>query len=104
MNLVSCLRTMTKRKQMPNYSYSVAWSQPDSAYIALSPEFPGLSAFGSKPEEAVRELQTAIDLALETYKEEGWPLPEPHLIGEYSGQFRLRLPKSLHHALALRAE
>ncbi len=89
---------------MPKYSSNVAWSEQDAAYVAVSAEFPGLSGLGETPEEAVRQLQVALDLAVETLEEEGRSLPEPNLIGEYSGQFRLRLPKSLHQALALRAQ
>jgi antitoxin HicB len=89
---------------MANYSYSVAWSPRDAAYIALSPEFPGLSAVGGDPAGAIKELEVAIELALETYAEAGERPPAPSLIGEYSGQFRLRLPKSLHQGLVLRAE
>jgi predicted HicB family RNase H-like nuclease len=88
---------------MPNYSYSVAWSPRDAAYVALSPEFPGLSAIGAAPADAIKELEVAIELALETYAEAGERPPAPSLIGEYSGQFRLRLPKSLHQGLVLRA-
>ena len=89
---------------MANYSYSVAWSPRDTAYIALSPEFPGLSAVGADPAGAIKELEVAIELALETYAEAGEGPPAPNVIGEYSGQFRLRLPKSLHQRLAFRAE
>lgn len=89
---------------MDNYSYHVAWSERDSAYVAVSPEFPGLSGLGTSAEEAVAELRVAIDLALETFEEEGKAPPEPQEIGEYSGQFRLRLPRRLHAALALRAQ
>jgi predicted HicB family RNase H-like nuclease len=90
--------------QQPKYSFQVAWSERDAAYVAVSAEFPQLSGLGSTPDEAVRQLQVAIDLAIDTYKDEGWPLPEPIPVGEYSGQFRLRLPKSLHHSLAVRAQ
>jgi predicted HicB family RNase H-like nuclease len=89
---------------MPNYSYSVAWSPRDAAYIALSPELPGLSGIGANPADAIRELEVAIELALETYADAGEQPPAPSVIGEYSGQFRLRLPKSLHQGLVLRAE
>lgn len=89
---------------MDNYSFHVAWSEDDSAYVALCPEFPGLSALGEAPEDAVRELKVAIGLALETIAESGEPPPTPQAITEFSGQFRLRLPRTLHQSLAMRAE
>ncbi len=91
---------------MTRYSCSVQWSERDEAFIAICPELAGVSAFGDTPEEALRELGTVIELTLETYEEKGWPLPEPSVLRspEYSGQFRARLPRSLHQQLAVRAE
>lgn len=88
---------------MPNYSFNVFWSAPDQGYIAVSPEFEDLSAFGHTPEEALAEMRTVLNLAIETYAAEGWPLPEPKALPDYSGQFRVRLPKSLHARLATQA-
>lgn len=88
---------------MSNYSFNVFWSQPDQCYIALSPEFEDLSAFGSTPEEALAEMQTVLAMAIETYEEKGWALPESKPPPEYSGQFRVRLPKTLHAKLAAQA-
>ena len=38
---------------MNNYGYHVFWSPDDAAYIATSPEFDGLSAFGAIVERGV---------------------------------------------------
>jgi predicted RNase H-like HicB family nuclease len=89
---------------MNNYGFAVRWSDEDAAYIAVCPEFPGLSAFGETAADALREIQVALDLAVETYQEEGWLLPTPQPVPRYSGQFRLRVPRSLHGQLAERAE
>ncbi len=82
----------------------VFWSAEDDGYIALCPELGDLSAFGKTPEDAVKELDQAIDLALQTYRAEGWKVPAPYVGEEFSGQFRLRVSKSLHAWLARRAE
>lgn len=89
---------------MHRYSTKVEWSEPDGAFIATCPEFPGVSAFGEDLETAVRELQTAVDLALETYEAEGWDPPQPEFMKRYSGQFRLRLPESMHRELVRLAD
>jgi predicted RNase H-like HicB family nuclease len=89
---------------MSRYSSVVRWSDNDDAYIAVCPELGGISAFGDTPEEAISELGVAVGLAIETYEEEGWPLPEPAVVEEFSGQFRVRLPRSLHALLAHQAE
>lgn len=89
---------------MTRYSFSVAWSEPDSAYLALCAEFPGLSAFGETPEQALSEMETALGLAIETYQEEGWELPPPLEQRSHSGQLRVRLPRALHARLAAQAQ
>ncbi len=88
---------------MSGYSMDVRWSAEDDGYIAVSPEFEGVSAFGSTASEAVAELEVAIELAVETYAEESWALPTARVHTAYSGQFRVRLPKSLHEWLAVAA-
>jgi antitoxin HicB len=39
-----------------------------------------------------------------TAKKAGDVIPEPTIANKFSGQWRIRLPKSLHAALALRAK
>lgn len=89
---------------MNNYSYNVAWSEADAEYVATSAEFPGLSALGGTPEEAVRDLHEAIGVAIEAYQSDGEPVPQPQFLSDFSGQFRLRIPKSQHAALSSRAQ
>ncbi|HEU4559274.1 MAG TPA: type II toxin-antitoxin system HicB family antitoxin [Longimicrobium sp.] len=89
---------------MNHYGYSVRWSDEDEAFIALCPEFPGLSAFGESAAEALEQIQVAVELAVETHQAEGWPLPQPQGVSQYSGQFRLRMPRSLHAELSTRAD
>jgi predicted RNase H-like HicB family nuclease len=91
------------RKALLQYSVRVAWSEEDAAFIAQSPEFRGITAFGASYGEAVTELEQALQLAVETHEEEGWPVPTPVYEHRFSGQFRLRLPRSLHGWLSARA-
>lgn len=86
------------------YSISIFWSEEDDAYIALSPDFPGLSAFGSLPEEAAREAADVLAAMAESLREEGAQLPKPRFLPRHSGQLRIRIPKTLHMRLALEAE
>jgi predicted RNase H-like HicB family nuclease len=85
------------------YSFNVFWSEEDNAYIAICPEFPGLSAFGDTPEEALAEGRVVLGLTIETYKEQDLPLPAPKVYAGYSGQFRVRIPKTLHAQLVAQA-
>jgi predicted RNase H-like HicB family nuclease len=88
----------------PAYSMRVFWSEEDAAFVAVCPELRTVSAFGGTYEEAVKELRAAIQGAVEVYQSEGWPLPETYTEEGYSGQLRVRMPKSLHARLAEEAQ
>ena len=89
---------------MDTYSCRLLWSDEDGGYIATSPEFPDLSAFGATAAEAVAVLEALLKDAAGTYRDSGWSLPAPLRVREYSGQLRLRLPRSLHGRLVEEAE
>jgi len=74
---------------MNRYSINIFWSDEDESYIATCPEFPGLSAFGETPEEALAEAQIALQLFIDTYNEDGLPLPEPQVARDNMGKFRI---------------
>jgi len=59
------------------YTIQIFWSSEDEIFVAVCPEFPGLSAFGETREEALKEAQTALGLMIEIYREKGINLPEP---------------------------
>jgi antitoxin HicB len=86
------------------FSIRIIWSDDDGGYIATSPEFEDLSAFGATPQEAAAQLEPVVRVAIATYRDSGWPLPEPKRVHEHSGQLRLRLPKSLHGRLVEEAD
>lgn len=62
------------------YSVSIYWSDEDECFVALVPEFPGLSVFGETREEALKEAKIAINLFIDSYKEENKELPEERKI------------------------
>jgi predicted RNase H-like HicB family nuclease len=57
------------------YHINVFWSEPTARWIADVPDLRGCSAHGDTPEEAVGEAQTAIELWVETARDEGLPIP-----------------------------
>ncbi|MBE1427003.1 putative RNase H-like HicB family nuclease [Desulfomicrobium macestii] len=91
---------------MLKHGFTVLWSDEDNCFIATCPDFPGLSAFGESPEEALREANVALSLFLDEFQESGKnaPLPKTLVHNNYSGQTRLRMPKTLHKDLAESAE
>lgn len=73
-------------------------------YLIEVPELPGCFADAETVEDAFLEAEKAIDSWIRTAKEFGDPIPDPNMKKRYSGQWRLRVPKSLHAALAVRAQ
>ena len=59
------------------YTIEIFYSEEDEVYIAVVPELPGCSAFGETPEEALKEVKIAIELWIETAKNEGREIPKP---------------------------
>ena len=68
-----------------DYSIKVFWSEEDEGYIAVCPELEGISAYGESREDALRELDVAIDLVLEDLRDRGEPIPEPASRKAFSG-------------------
>jgi len=65
---------------------------------------PGCVAWGATLEELWTNLQEAKRLWISGYLSKGLPVPESAPAeGEYSGKVYLRVPRSLHRALAERA-
>jgi len=87
-----------------HYSTRIVWSDEDGGYVATSPELEGVSAFAESPEAALSELSIARHLWLEEAEASGHEAPTPLSVQSYSGQFRLRIPRSLHGWLTARAE
>ncbi len=65
------------REMWRKYRIEIFYSEEDEGFIATAPELPGCSAFGETPEEALREIRTAIELWLEAARKEGRKIPEP---------------------------
>ncbi|MDE2887853.1 MAG: type II toxin-antitoxin system HicB family antitoxin [Gemmatimonadota bacterium] len=53
------------------------WSNEDGAFVAEMPEIPGCTALGNTQEAALKNINQAMDLWLETAREFGDPIPEP---------------------------
>jgi predicted RNase H-like HicB family nuclease len=60
-----------------DYHINVFYSEEDDGYIADIPDLKHCSAFGSTPEEALREVLKAKETWLEAAQSEGKPVPAP---------------------------
>ena len=77
---------------------------PEGTYSARVIEFPGCFSGGETETEAARNLTDAMESWIESELEEERDIPEPAWAGDYSGNIRLRLPRSLHAQAAHRAQ
>jgi len=64
---------------MQRYSILIQYDGKDEIYVANIPELPGCMAHGRTQEEAIREINIALELWLETAREVGINIPEPVL-------------------------
>ena len=56
------------------------WSDENESFVVTCQEFSGFSAFGETREEALYEAQIALDLMIETYRQNNLSLPQPQKI------------------------
>jgi predicted HicB family RNase H-like nuclease len=75
----------------------------DGEWLAHFEELPNVSAFGSSPTEALRELKEAWEGIKESYASHNEPIPVAPSKKAYSGQFNIRIDKRIHRALAVEA-
>lgn len=62
---------------MQDQFISIFHSEEDGGYIADIPDLRYCSAFGSTPDEALREVQIAKQAWIEAAMASGKPIPEP---------------------------
>lgn len=62
---------------MNKYAIEIFYSEDDEGYIAVAPELPGCSAFGDNEDDALKEIMMAMELWIQTAKEEGRKIPKP---------------------------
>ena len=62
---------------MYKYGIVLYWSNEDGAFVAEAPQLPGCTAHGATQEAALREINEAIRLWIDTSRELGDPVPEP---------------------------
>lgn len=62
---------------MQKYEIILYWSNEDKVFVAEVPELPGCMAHGKTPEKALKSVNQAIELWIDTAKEFGDSIPEP---------------------------
>ena len=62
---------------MFKYAIILYWSNANDAFVAEVPELPGCAAHGDSQENALKNINQAMELWIDTAKEAGDPIPEP---------------------------
>ena len=62
---------------MYKYEIILYWSNDDDAFVAEVPELPGCMAHGDTQESALKNVNQAMALWIDTAKEFGDLIPEP---------------------------
>ena len=93
------MKTIEEYMALP-YRLELVPDTVEGGYAAAYPELPGCISCGDTPESAITNIQDAKKAWLIAALEDGIAIPEPDELNNYSGQFKLRIPKSLHKQLA----
>jgi predicted RNase H-like HicB family nuclease len=59
------------------YELIIFWDESDQIFVVDVPELPGCMAHGRTKSEAIAQAEAAIELWIETAKEDGISTPEP---------------------------
>jgi len=97
-------RTSFKRQSLEHYlelDYPLEVVMEDGNYFISYPDLPGCMGHGRTIQKAIKCAEKSKRLWIEVALERGMEVPEP--AGNYSGRLVLRMPKSLHRDLAMRA-
>ena len=92
------MKTLNEYMEM-SYRMEVVEDKEEGGFVVSYPELPGCLTCGETIEAAVENALDAKRAWLEAAIEDGIDIAEAHSTEEYSGQFKLRIPKSLHKTL-----
>ena len=82
------------------YRLEIVEDKSEGGYVASYPDLSGCLTCGETIEEVVKNANDAKKEWLLAAIEENIDIPEPDTLDNYSGQFKLRMPRSLHKSLA----
>lgn len=93
------MKTLDDYMTMP-YRMEIVEDTAEGGFVVSYPDLPGCITSGETLESAVQNALDAKKSWLIAAMEEGIEIHEPDSLEEYSGQFKLRIPRSLHRLLA----
>lgn len=97
------MKTIDEYMKIP-YRIEIIEDIDEGGYVASYPDLKGCITCGETIEAAVSLLKDAKRTWFEAALEDGYDIPLPETNESYSGQFKFRMPKSLHRQLAEHAK
>ena len=93
------MKTLEEFMRLP-YKLEIIPDREEGGFAASYPELRGCMTSGETLADTAKNAEDAKREWLRSAMEEGIEIPEPFAEAEYSGQFKLRIPKALHRSLA----
>lgn len=93
------MKTLNDYLKIP-YRLEIVPDTEEGGFVASYPELPGCVTCGETEEQAAANASDAKKAWLEAALEDGIHIAEPDSENSFSGQFKVRIPKSLHKQLA----
>ena len=93
------MKTLNEYMSM-SYKMEIIEDQDEGGFVISYPDLPGCITCGETIESAMQNAKDAKREWNRASKEEGIEIYEPDSLENYSGQFKLRIPRSLHRSLA----
>ena len=93
------MKTLNDYMKM-SYRMEIVEDKDEGGFVVSYPDLPGCITCGETVESAVANALDAKKAWIEAALEEGIEIYDPDSLEGYSGQFKLRIPRSLHRLLA----
>ncbi|MBQ9058828.1 MAG: type II toxin-antitoxin system HicB family antitoxin [Atopobiaceae bacterium] len=86
------------------YRLEILPDPDEGGFVVRYPDLPGCISVGDTMNDALLNAEDAKGAWIAAALEDGISITEPNSLDDYSGQFKLRIPKSLHRSLAEHAK
>ncbi len=92
------MKTLSEYMSM-NYRMEIVEDRDEGGFVVSFPDLPGCLTCGKTIELAIENSRDAKKEWFTAAIEDGIEIREPDSLEDYSGQFKLRIPRSLHRSL-----
>lgn len=97
------MKTVDYYMNLP-YRFEILPDPDEGGYVIRYPDLPGCLTVGETINSALTNAEDAKRAWITAALEDGVEIAEPESLEDYSGQFKLRIPRSLHRSLAEHAK